>query len=379
MFFKINYQNIDWDALEDTFPFLNNLKGSTQSALYHQEGDVYIHTKLVIEALLEQDDFHKLSSEQKEMMFLTALFHDIAKPVTRIEEDGFIKNPHHSRIGAMMSREILYDMGYPAFLREQLCNIISVHQDPFWIIEKDDKTIDYLTIKMSLITGSIKNLCLQARADMIGRICPDQDSTLLNIDLFEEHAKSMGCWDKPFEFANLHTKRQYLIDYKNKSPYLELYDPTEFTVNIMCGLPGSGKSTYAKTLGLPIISMDDIREELHISPTDDQGIIRQEFLKRTKQMLAKKQDFIIDNVNLDKTRRASLIDLCCAYKAKVNIVYKELDFKTCLERNMSRNDCVPVHIWKSMIKKMELPTHEEAHTLKIILESSKKEHSLTLE
>lgn len=324
MMFTHLYKNgLDWLEIQKVFPFLETLKGSSQSSIYHGEGDVYIHTCMVVDALICHDDFKSLNKEEQEIAFLTALFHDIAKPVTRkVEDDGRITNTHHSRVGAHMAREILYDMGYDYKKREIICNLIHVHQEPFWVINHED-TLNYKTIKMSLTTSSLKLLALQAKADIIGRICPDKEGIMLNIELFEDNAKSLNCWDRPFQFANEHTKRQYLIDYQNKSPFITLYDPLDdnFIVSILSGLPGSGKSTFSKKLNQPIISMDQIRKEYDIDPTDNQGQVKQIFMNQLKNKLAKKESFVIDNINLDKTRRTQIIDLCCSYKAKTKLFY----------------------------------------------------------
>lgn len=368
MFKHLYARGLNWIEIQSVFPFLETLKGSAQSPIYHVEGDVYIHTCMVVEALVNHIDFKKLNDDEQEIAFLTALFHDIAKPITqKIEDDGRITNKHHSRIGSYMTREILYDMGYDYRKREIICNLITVHQEPFWIINHED-TLDYQTILMSLTTNSLKLLALQAKADIIGRVCPDQEGILLNIDLFEDHAKTLHCWDQPFLFANEHTKRQYLIDYHNKSPFIELYDPLDdgFVVSILSGLPGSGKSTIASSLNQPIVSMDIIRKENKIDPTDNQGLVKQLFLNQVKVLLAQKKPFIIDNVNLDRTRRTQLIDLCCSYKAKTKLIYKELDKKLTWQRNISRQESVPLKAWNKLIKKMEPPTSDEAHFLEYI-------------
>jgi hypothetical protein len=45
-------EQIDWDAILAKFPSLYGLERCEQNPLYHAEGNVWIHTKLVCEALV---------------------------------------------------------------------------------------------------------------------------------------------------------------------------------------------------------------------------------------------------------------------------------------------------------------------------------------
>jgi hypothetical protein len=44
--------SIDWNAILERFPCLQDLAKCEQNPLYHAEGNVWIHTKLVCEALV---------------------------------------------------------------------------------------------------------------------------------------------------------------------------------------------------------------------------------------------------------------------------------------------------------------------------------------
>ena len=47
-----NNNIIDWELIENTIlkPFIDSLKKTNQEYNYHQEGNVYIHTKMVCDA-----------------------------------------------------------------------------------------------------------------------------------------------------------------------------------------------------------------------------------------------------------------------------------------------------------------------------------------
>src|SRR5437773_5981612 len=94
-----------WDLVDSSglmraiLPELEAMKGVLQPEQFHPEGDVFIHTRLMLELLPE-----KVSGP----LILSVLFHDVAKPVTAtIDETGRIRFNEHDRIGAAMTESIL--------------------------------------------------------------------------------------------------------------------------------------------------------------------------------------------------------------------------------------------------------------------------------
>jgi poly(A) polymerase len=70
-----------------------------QPEQFHPEGDVFQHTRLMLELLPE-----KVSVP----LVLSVLFHDVAKPVTAtVDETGRIRFNEHDRIGAAMTESIM--------------------------------------------------------------------------------------------------------------------------------------------------------------------------------------------------------------------------------------------------------------------------------
>lgn len=76
-------------------PEVEQMKGVEQPPEYHPEGDVYVHTLLVLEQL------HEPSAE----LALAALLHDVGKPPTQTFEDRIRFNGHEV-IGAEMTEAI---------------------------------------------------------------------------------------------------------------------------------------------------------------------------------------------------------------------------------------------------------------------------------
>ena len=86
--------------LRRIIPEMEALKGCTQPPEYHPEGDVWVHTRLMLS---------KLEGEVSVPLVISVLLHDIAKPATRsIDADtGRIRFNGHDRAGADMTEAIM--------------------------------------------------------------------------------------------------------------------------------------------------------------------------------------------------------------------------------------------------------------------------------
>ena len=84
--------------MREILPEIEAMKGVQQQPEYHPEGDVFVHTRLLLE---------KLEHPTITLAF-GALFHDVAKPVTAgRKDDGKITFYEHAPIGADMTRKIM--------------------------------------------------------------------------------------------------------------------------------------------------------------------------------------------------------------------------------------------------------------------------------
>src|SRR5262249_31914006 len=81
---------LDWDALRDEFQFVRDMQGCPQDPVYHAEGDVEIHTRMVCESLIENQRWRGLATAEREIVFAASLLHDVAKPATTRKENGRI-------------------------------------------------------------------------------------------------------------------------------------------------------------------------------------------------------------------------------------------------------------------------------------------------
>ena len=122
---------------------------------------------------------------------------------------------------------------------------------------------------------------------------------------------------------------------------------------------GSGKDFYiSKNLsGLQIVSLDEIRKELKIKPTAEQGIL----VQTAKFQLRKGSDFVWNSTNITQDMRSRLVDTFLPYDPYLVIIYKVADLKTILKQNIEREAMVPEEVVLKSFRKLEIPKQYEAH------------------
>lgn len=149
---------------------------------------------------------------------------------------------------------------------------------------------------------------------------------------------------------------------------------------IMCGLPGSGKSTIAKKIkDSIIISTDDIREEINgdASNQDNASRVFEIAFSRIKTNLIKKEykNVIFDATNINYKKRRDLINKFKKDANKIKCIFVFADYKECLERNKKRDRVVPKEVIKSMYYSFYVPQKFEGFDeIEVIDTMSIKEH-----
>lgn len=207
-------------------------------------------------------------------------------------------------------------------------------------------------------------LALLARADVLGRTCHDKEDLLYRVDCFVEFCKEHGCWGTTRSFASDHARLHYLQK-ENSYPDYVPFDHPETKVFLMSGLPGAGKDTYIRKNfpTLPMISLDEIRQERGTEATDKTGNGQaiQAAKEKAREYLRNKKSFVWNATNITRQMRSQLIDLFLTYKAEVQIVYVEVPYAKLHHQNRSREAVVPVAVQEKLIRKMEVPALWEAH------------------
>ena len=136
-------------------------------------------------------------------------------------------------------------------------------------------------------------------------------------------------------------------------------------LNIMIGIPGSGKTKYAKTELLTdnavYLSSDDMRVDMF--GFEDQTHNTEVFERMKKETLMALQndfDVVYDATNLNKKRRSDIIKRAKTYGAEVNAYLCCTPINIILERNITRQERqIPWDKLIQMIQSIEPPMYYE--------------------
>ena len=151
---------------------------------------------------------------------------------------------------------------------------------------------------------------------------------------------------------------------KNLKDYI--FESNKFNVYIMCGLPGSGKSTWVKENHpeAKIVSRDIIRAELGFTKDADEKVVltkeqeeqvtqkEHELIKRYSN---KKKSFAVDDLNTGRYRK-DLIRTLKRYGAHVIGVNVKTPIETCIER---RKGQIPADVIRKIADNMQFITKDE--------------------
>ena len=350
-------------AWAETQPWCQAMAACTQDAQWHSEGDVWTHTKMVLEALLALAQWPSLSRHQQTVLICTALLHDVAKPLTTEvdAETGRVRSPKHAVKGEHVARSVLRGLGCDLVTREQIARLVRYHGRPAFLLEHDEPTHE--VIRLSWLVDN-RLLYLFALADTRGRDTDSMTRPEENLHFWRMVAEEAGCFDQPYPFATDHARFTF---FRQPEPNLHYVPHQDFsgTVTLMAGLPGSGKDTWlARNRGeLPIVSLDVVRAELGVQPTQDQGRVVQVAKERCRELLRSKTSFAFNATNTMRQTRDRWLGLFADYNACIEIVYLEPPLEDLLRQNRARAEAVPESVIFKLAQRCEPPTWLECHRL----------------
>ncbi|MFT7648542.1 MAG: tRNA nucleotidyltransferase (CCA-adding enzyme) [Candidatus Poriferisodalaceae bacterium] len=159
---------LDQTGWLDHLPELAALKGCQQDPEWHPEGDVWTHTKHVMDMFARERMASLRTDEADDLVVgLAALCHDLGKPSTTEFVDGRWRSHHHEVGGEEPTREFLQGMRTPQDVVSQVVALVRDHLAPAQFHQRGagDGAIRRLAGRV----GRIDLLIRVAKADHFGR------------------------------------------------------------------------------------------------------------------------------------------------------------------------------------------------------------------
>jgi tRNA nucleotidyltransferase (CCA-adding enzyme) len=185
---------LDIGVVDALLPELRPLVGCPQEPEWHPEGDVWIHTLLVIDEA--RGGIDTLSRAEQVAIMLGAVCHDLGKPPTTAVIDGRIRSLGHEEAGVPIATALLDRLNVHAIddvdVRRDILGIVAHHLKPgawFKVGDVGDGAFRRLAQKVNL-----ELLARVARADCMGRGGGFDCSAM---DWFRERARSLGVEHQP--------------------------------------------------------------------------------------------------------------------------------------------------------------------------------------
>jgi tRNA nucleotidyltransferase (CCA-adding enzyme) len=149
-------------VLAQLFPEIDALVEVPQDAEWHPEGDVFVHTRLVLDRARELID--DLPYARQVTVMLAALAHDFGKPATTEFIDGRLRSRGHEEAGVVPAEQLLDRLnihtldGYD--VRAQVVALVRDHLKPGEFFKKRDEVGD----------GAFRRLARKCELDLLYRV-----------------------------------------------------------------------------------------------------------------------------------------------------------------------------------------------------------------
>jgi tRNA nucleotidyltransferase (CCA-adding enzyme) len=157
---------LDWlgklGAIDQLFPEIKSLNGVTQDPEWHPEGDVFVHTLLVIDRARELID--NLPYPKQVTVMLAALTHDFGKPPTTEFIEGRWRSRGHEEAGVPPTETFLDRLNIHTLdgynVRGQVIALVREHLKPGEFYKKRDEVGD----------GAFRRLARRCELDLLYRV-----------------------------------------------------------------------------------------------------------------------------------------------------------------------------------------------------------------
>ena len=186
---------LELNVIERLFPELQALVGCPQEPEWHPEGDVWVHTLLVVDEarkrIVDLDPPHQIA------LMLGALLHDVGKPPTTAFLDGRIRSINHEQEGVAPATAVLDRLNVHSIggydVRKQVLGMVAHHLKPGMFRQSPTPVSDGAFRRLAQKVD-LELLALVAKSDCLGRGGGFDCSAM---DWFLERARELGVQHAP--------------------------------------------------------------------------------------------------------------------------------------------------------------------------------------
>jgi len=159
--------------LLEVFPLVAALRGVPQDPHWHPEGDVFIHTCLVIDCARQIGAGQ--GAREREILQWAALAHDFGKPATTTREADRVRSVGHERVGAALARDWLIELRISKSIVNAVEILVMHHLAPAQFASQGARGKAYRRLARALAVAGMSAVELEriARADHLGRTTED--------------------------------------------------------------------------------------------------------------------------------------------------------------------------------------------------------------
>ena len=150
----------------ECWPALADLVGVPQDENWHPEGDVWVHTLHVTDEVAEIAKREGLEPEERLMLVLAGICHDLGKPVTTQMHEGRWRSRGHDREGVVIAQEWLTQIGCPVKYQERIVPLVKEH---LFYGNSNPSEAAVRRLARRLAPASVRMLCYLMEADVLGR------------------------------------------------------------------------------------------------------------------------------------------------------------------------------------------------------------------
>ncbi|MGH0033952.1 MAG: CCA tRNA nucleotidyltransferase [Myxococcota bacterium] len=149
-------------------PEVEDLIAVPQDPTWHPEGDVWVHTAMVLDAAVALRTGERAADEA---LGFAALAHDFGKPATTVRERGRLRSPGHDVAGVPRCHAFLERLRAPNDLRGRVATLVRHHLAPALLVGQEAGARAYRRLARRLAAGGVDAALLErvARADHLGR------------------------------------------------------------------------------------------------------------------------------------------------------------------------------------------------------------------